>query len=219
MSSPVAVRWCEYRGWFVSVQSLLVNVRRLSVVRTLLPAADIHREVARLGEEISRDYPEGTITVIGVLTGCVVFLADLIRELKRPVQIAFVQASSYRGSATRPGELTLDLDGLPDLTGARILLLDDIFDTGRTLAALTSRLRLQKPRSIRTAVLLWKTDRREVDLCPDYWAFQIPDEFVVGYGLDYDGQYRSLRDIVVLEPHDISASADRGAAEPGSSAS
>ncbi len=179
-------------------------------MRTLLSAADIHREVTRLGDEISRDYPEGTITVIGVLTGCVIFLADLIRELRRPVRIAFVQASSYRGSATRPGELTLDLDGLPDIAGAQILLLDDIFDTGRTLAALASRLQQQQPRSIRTAVLLWKTERREVDLCPDYWAFQIPDEFVVGYGLDYDGQYRSLRDIVALEPHDLASSPGDG---------
>ena len=188
-------------------------------MRTLLPAADIHREVSRLGEEISRDYPEGTITVIGVLTGCVIFLADLIRELRRPVRIAFVQASSYRGSATRPGELTLDLDGLPDLAGSQILLLDDIFDTGRTLAALSSRLQQQRPRSIRTAVLLWKTARREVELSPDYWAFQIPDEFVVGYGLDYDGQYRSLRDIVVLEPADLSATYDHGAPSRGPAAS
>lgn len=172
-------------------------------MRTLIPAADIHREVVRLAAEVNRDYPEGTITIVGVLTGCVVFLADLIRVLRRPVRIAFVQASSYRGTVTVPGQLHLDLAGLPDLSGTQVLLLDDIFDTGRTLAALRLQLLEQQPKCLRTAVLLWKTARRQVDLRPDYAAFEIPDEFVVGYGLDFDGDYRSLPDISVLEPSDL----------------
>jgi len=174
-------------------------------VRTLIAAADIRREVERLGRRIDAEFPEGPLVIVGVLTGCVLFLADLVRAISRPVRIALIQASSYRGEATRPGALRFDLDGLPDLQQLPVLLLDDIFDTGRTLSTLRTELLSRGAASVHTVTLLWKTARREVELLPDYYAFEIPDEFVVGYGLDFDDHFRNLPEIAVLEPSDIEA--------------
>lgn len=174
-------------------------------MRTLLAAADIRREVERLGSRIDREFPEGPLVIVGVLTGCVLFLADLVRAISRPVRIALIQASSYRGGATRPGELRFDLDGLPNLQNLPVLLLDDIFDTGRTLSTLRTELLARGATSVQTVVLLWKSARREVELLPDHYAFEIPDEFVVGYGLDFNDHFRNLPEIAVLEPADIEA--------------
>jgi hypoxanthine phosphoribosyltransferase len=149
------------------------------------------------------DIPEGPVTVVGVLTGCLVFLADLIRQMPRPLRVGLVQASSYRGPATKPGELRLDLDGLPDLTGQTVLLVDDIFDTGHTLTALRAELEQRGARTVITVVLLWKSARRQVPWVPDHFGFEIPDEFVVGYGLDYGGEYRHLPYVGVLEADEI----------------
>ena len=159
--------------------------------------------VARLAAEISADYGTQPLTVIGVLTGCIVLLADLIRQLEMPMRIGLVQASSYRGKATRPGELIIHRDMLPDIQGQDVLIVDDIFDTGRTLDALLRQLQRLEPRSIRSAVLLRKQGRCQVSIQPDYVALDVPDIFVVGYGLDYDDMYRNLPYLAALESDEM----------------
>jgi hypoxanthine phosphoribosyltransferase len=170
-----------------------------ATMQTLLTSPQIAERVQALGRDISRDFQSRPLTVVGVLHGSVVFVADLIRAISTPHQLGFVTASSYRGTATSPTELRLDLESLPDLAGRDVLLVDDIFDTGRTLATLVDRIAARKPAEIRTAVLLWKKDRTETALRPDYVGFEIPDRFVVGYGLDYNGDYRHLPFIGTLD--------------------
>lgn len=172
-------------------------------MRTLLNADQIADRVRVLGQSVSRDWGNQPLTVIGVLHGSVIFVADLIRAIATPHQLGFVLASSYRGTATRPAQLQLHLETLPDLAGKNVLLVDDILDTGRTLSALKDRLLERNPLAVRTAVLLWKKMRTETDLVPDYFGFEIPDEFVVGYGLDYNGDFRHLPYIASLEPGDL----------------
>jgi hypoxanthine phosphoribosyltransferase len=171
-------------------------------VKSLLDAAQLREGVTRLARQISRDYAGRSPTLIGVLTGSLVFLADLMRQIDLPLQIGLVQASSYRGATTRPGELELRLNLLPDVAGQDVLLVDDIFDTGHTLDALIATLRQAGPRSIRSAVLLRKLGRQEVELTPDYVGFEIHDVFVVGYGLDYNNAYRQLPYVAELEDFD-----------------
>jgi hypoxanthine phosphoribosyltransferase len=138
------------------------------------------------------------VTIIGVLTGSLMFLADLVRHLDLHLRIGVLQASSYRGATTRPGELHVQPELLPDVRGRHILLLDDILDTGKTLGYLTAHLRGLGVESLRVAVLLRKEGRQEVPLEPDYCGFTIPDRFVVGYGLDYNDEYRHLPYIAIL---------------------
>ena len=172
-------------------------------MKRLIDESEIRERVAGLGKQIVEDYNKGPLTVLGVLTGSIVFLADLIRAVDLPIQVGLIQASSYRGTATRPGELAVSAELLPDVSGQDVLLVDDIFDTGHTLATLCDLIRKRQPRSLRSAVLLWKEGRSEVEIEPDYHCFQIPDVFVVGYGLDYNNQYRHLPYIAALEPDDL----------------
>ncbi len=172
-------------------------------MRTLFSAEVIAGRVARLGGDLTAEFAGQPLTVVGVLHGSVVLVADLIRRIATPHQLGFVRASSYRGATTTGDELRLDLSLLPDLTGRDVLLVDDILDTGRTLAALVPALTARGARRVVTAVLLWKPSRTIVALRPDFFAFEIPDEFVVGYGLDYNGDYRHLPEIAVLEPGDL----------------
>lgn len=165
----------------------------------LISRQQIALAVADLADRLSQHYAGCELTVLGVLTGSVVFVADLMRQLRVPHQVGFLQASSYRGAATAPGELRLNVDFLPDVQNRDVLLVDDIFDTGRTLGALTGLLLELGPRSVRTAVLLWKPDRTLGNACPDEYCFQIADRFVVGYGLDHDGRHRHLPDICALD--------------------
>jgi hypoxanthine phosphoribosyltransferase len=166
----------------------------------LIPADRIQQRVDELAQQMMRDYHDRTLTIVGVLTGSLLFLADLMRRLDLPLRIALIQASSYRGAVTRPGELHVQSDLLPDLRGRHLLLLDDILDTGRTLAHLVRELRALEPASLRVAVLLRKEGRQEVPMEPDYCGFAIPDAFVVGYGLDYNDEYRNLPYIGVMKP-------------------
>ena len=168
-------------------------------VRQLISPAEIDAAVEQLGRRITREYDGRPLTILGVLTGSLMLVADLMRRIELPHQLGLLQASSYRGTTTSPGELRVNTEFLPQVAGRDVLLVDDILDTGRTLAALIEEVRSLEPASLRTAVLLWKRDRTEVDLQPDYVCFEIPDEFVVGYGLDYAGEYRHLPYIGVLE--------------------
>jgi hypoxanthine phosphoribosyltransferase len=138
------------------------------------------------------------VTIVGVLTGCLMFLADLVRRLDLPLRIGLIQASSYRGCTTVPGQLHVQPELAPDVRGRHILLLDDILDTGQTLSYLAQHLRSLGALSVRVAVLLRKQGRQRVPLEPDYVGFDIPDVFVVGYGLDFNDEYRHLPHVVVL---------------------
>ena len=167
-------------------------------METLIAADRIHQRVVELAGEIERDYQGRPVMVVGVLTGCLVFLADLIRGLDLPLRIHLVQASSYRGTTTSPGELQLRTDMLPDLAGREVLIVDDILDTGQTLARVLETIRGRGAAGVRIAVLLRKKERLVASVEADYVGFDIPDEFVVGYGLDYNDEYRHLPHIAVL---------------------
>jgi hypoxanthine phosphoribosyltransferase len=164
----------------------------------LLPAERIQARLDELARSIAAEYAGRPLTIVGVLTGCLMFLADLVRRLDLPLRIALIQASSYRGSTTVAGELVIDPSLLPDIRGRHVLLLDDILDTGQTLARLVEHLKELGPASVHTAVLLRKVGRQMVPFEPDYCGFEIPDVFVVGYGLDYNDDYRHLPYVGVL---------------------
>lgn len=171
-------------------------------MRILISDAEIETRLADLGRELSHAYRDCPLTVVGVLTGSLLFLADLMRKLDMPHQVGFLQASSYR-TGTSAGNLQINQDYFPQIADRDVLLIDDILDTGRTLSAMLSMLQTAGPRSVRSAVLLWKVGTQQVTLRPDYYGFQIPNQFVVGYGLDYNQNYRHLPHIAVLEPHEL----------------
>jgi hypoxanthine phosphoribosyltransferase len=177
-------------------------------MHVLLTAEQLAEGVDRLARQVRAAHGDGPLVVVGVLTGSVVLVADLIRRLTCPVRLAMVWASSYRGPATRAGRLDLRLDMLPDLAGQHVLLVDDIFDSGRTLEALVRALEGRGAASVRSLVLLRKTGRAEVDVQPDFVGFDIPDVFVVGYGLDHDGCWRQLPHLAAIEDGDRTADAD-----------
>jgi hypoxanthine phosphoribosyltransferase len=174
---------------------LLLGLRTVDV---LLTEAQIQGRVRQLGQQIEADYQGKSLTIVAVLTGSLIFLSDLIRQMHLPLRVALLQASSYRGAATTAGLLAINEAFVPDVAGRDVLLLDDILDTGHTLATLVDRMSERGAVSVRTAVLLRKFGRQEVHLEPDYCGFSIPDAFVVGYGLDYNDDYRHLPYVAVL---------------------
>jgi hypoxanthine phosphoribosyltransferase len=167
-------------------------------MQILLPADRIQQRVSELARQIAADYNGQPVTIVGVLTGCLMFLADLVRQLDLALRIDFIQANSYRGAATKPSELHIHPGLAPDVRGRHVLLLDDILDTGQTLVRVRSHLHGLGATSLRIAVLLRKRGRQEVPVEPDYCGFEIPNQFVVGYGLDYNDEYRHLPYIGVL---------------------
>ena len=167
-------------------------------MEVLIPADRIRERVAELARQIARDYHGRPVTIVGVLTGSLIFLADLIRQLDLQLRVGLIQASSYRGVATTPGQLHVQPELVPDVRGRDVLLLDDILDTGQTLSYLKGHLQGLGANSVRVAVLLRKQGRQTVPLEPDYYGFDIPDAFVVGYGLDYNDEYRHLPYVGVL---------------------
>lgn len=173
-------------------------------MKTLLSETQLQEGIRRLADQIAQHYGDRPLTIVGVMIGSIVVLADLIRLLKMPLRVELVQARSYRQDSTRPGPLVLNLDLLSgDVQGREVLLVDDIFDTGRTLWELIPQLDELGPANLRTAVLLRKQGRCEVPMQPDFVAFDIPDAFVVGYGLDYNDLYRNLPYVAALEPQEI----------------
>jgi len=183
-----------------------MEVLHSASMHVLLSAAELAAGIDRLADTVRRAYGRRPLVVVGVLTGSIVLVADLIRRLECPIELSMVSASSYRGTATSPGRLELRLDSLPDLAGRDVLLVDDIFDTGRTLEAIVAELRSRGASSVRSLVLVRKAGRAEVAFQPDYVGFDIPDVFVVGYGLDFDGAWRHLPHLAALDPDDIAAS-------------
>ena len=173
-------------------------------MKILLTEEQLREGTRRMAGEIQKRYEGKPLTIVGVLIGSIVLLADLIRLLPIPLRVEMVQARSYRGNSMRPGPLVLNLDLLSTgVQGRDVLLVDDIFDTGHTQWELIPQLDELGPTSVRSAVLLQKQGRCEVELKPDFVGFSIPNEFVVGYGLDYRDMYRNLPYVAALEPKEL----------------
>lgn len=168
--------------------------------RILISRDEIAARVAELGKAIGRDYAGRSPLLVGVLKGAVVFTADLLRAIPLPSAMDFMAVSSY-GSGTRSsGVVRLTADLSVSIEGRDVIIVEDVIDSGRTISYLRRNLATRHPRSLALCVLLDKVSRREVDVEVDYVGFAIPDEFVVGYGLDYDGRHRNLADLAVLDP-------------------
>lgn len=163
----------------------------------LLSAEQIRKRVAELALEIDRDYPDG-VHFVAVLKGAFVFLADLIRFMKGPVTLDFIAVSSYAGGTTSSGEVRLLQDLETAVLDRDVVIVEDIIDTGLTVAYLQRLLRARQPRTLRTVSLLSKPSRRQTDVAVDYIGFSLDDRFVVGYGLDLGEQYRHLPHVAVL---------------------
>ena len=173
-------------------------------MKILLSKEELHEGVARMAQQVEEAFEGRQLTIIGVLTGSVVLMADMIRLLDQPMRVGVIQASSYRGATTERGDLIINSELMLDISGRDVLLVDDIYDTGHTLTQVVEKMHEFNPKSIRSAVLLRKEGRQEVDYEPNFVAFNIPDEFVVGYGLDFEDMYRNLPHLAALEPADIS---------------
>jgi len=172
-------------------------------MEVLISEDRIRERVEAIAGRVNADYVDRPFVVIGILTGSLVFLADLIRRIQHPHQIGLIQANSYRDSTT-PGTLVVNDGLLPDIKGKNVLLLDDILDSGQTLARLVEHLQHKGAAGVRTCVLLRKIGRQTIAVEPDYVGFEIPNKFVIGYGLDFADDYRHLPFIGVLSddtPH------------------
>lgn len=172
-------------------------------MQTLLDEKQLRDGVRKMARDITDHYQDRPLTIIGILTGSVVLLADMIRLLEMPLRVGVLQARSYHGPTTTRGELIINDELMPDIQNREVLLVDDIFDTGYTLREVISRIKKLNPSSISSAVLLHKEGRCEVKMAPDFVGFHIPDKFVVGYGLDYEDEYRNLPYLAALEEADL----------------
>ena len=174
---------------------------RDDIASVLLSAEDIQKRTAELGARISKDFDGREPLFVGVLKGCFVFMADLMRSVTIPCSVDFMAVSSYGNQTTTTGAVKINKDLNQDIEGRDIILVEDILDSGVTLHYLADYLSVRRPASITIATLLDKPDRRnpEHNLTVDYHCFKIPDEFVVGYGLDFAEKYRNLPDIGVLD--------------------
>ena len=173
---------------------------RKEVERILIPESRIASRIRQMSREIEKDYKGREMVVVSLLNGTVMFLADLIRNLSLPLRLDFMGVSSY-GAGTESGDLVITKELRLDVRGRDVLLVDDILDTGKTLYRMIDKLRALKPRRVRTCVLLNKAARRVEHVKADYVGFEIPDLFVVGYGLDFAESYRNLPFVGVLHEH------------------
>jgi len=167
--------------------------------KVLLTEEEIQRRVRQMAGQISADYAGKEPLLVGILKGAFIFLADLVRNLTIPVHLDFMAVSSYGSASESTGAVRILKDLDQSIEGVHVLLVEDIVDTGLTLNYLLENLRARGPATLKVCTLLDKPGRRLVKVEPDYNGFAIPDEFVVGYGLDYNGNYRHLRDIMVLK--------------------
>jgi hypoxanthine phosphoribosyltransferase len=172
---------------------------KTEVRSVLLNAQTIQRRVRLLGKEITRDYKEKSPLLVGVLRGAAVFLSDLIRHVDLELEVDFIALSSYGSATETSGQVQLVKDLESSIDGADVILVEDIVDTGLTLNYLVGNLKSRNPASLRVCALLSKPSRRKVEVNIDYLGFEVPDSFVVGYGLDFDQQFRNLPYIGVLE--------------------
>ncbi|MEP6714885.1 MAG: hypoxanthine phosphoribosyltransferase [Terriglobia bacterium] len=169
-------------------------------LRPLLSEEKIQARIREIGLQITADYPAGTLYLICILKGACFFLADLARAIERDAYIDFMSISSYGKERTSSGEVRIVKDLDISLEGADVLIVEDIIDSGVTLSYLTALLKTRNPKSVRVAALLDKPERRLRPVDVAYVGFRIPDEFVVGYGLDFAEKYRNLRDVCILDP-------------------
>lgn len=170
------------------------------IEKILISEEELRNKVAELGRQISEDYKDKNLMMVSVLKGSVVFMADLMRAITVPASIDFMSVSSYGSGVKTTGVVRIIKDLDEALTGKDILIVEDILDSGMTLAYLKEHIGAKDARSIRIATLLDKPERRRVNIVPDYKGFVVPDEFVVGYGLDYDEKYRNLPYVGILKP-------------------
>lgn len=168
--------------------------------RVLIRRAAIERRVREVARQIARDFKGQRVHLIGVLKGACIFLSDLVREIDLETSIDFIAVASYGRGKESTGQVRLLKDLDSSIAGLNVILVEDILDTGLTLSYLLRILRQRKPRTLRVAALLDKPSRRRKEAKADYVGFAIPDEFVVGYGLDYNERYRNLKDVCVLRP-------------------
>ena len=172
-------------------------------MKQILSSDQIRDGVRQLAEKITEIYGERPITIVAILTGSLVLLADVIRQLEMPLRVALVQASRFR-TPDQPDENPVVYDALvPNLKDRDVLVIDDILDTGHTMVEVLAELLEHQPKSLRSAVLMRKIGRGETPIHPDIVMFEIPDEFVVGYGLDYEDRFRNLPHVAALEPSDL----------------
>ena len=170
------------------------------ILKVLLSEEQLKAKCAEMGARITRDYQGKNLLLVTVLKGAVVYLADLMRCIDLPCAIDFMVVSSYGSGVKTSGVVKIVKDLDQDLSGRDILIVEDILDSGMTLSYLKGLLQSRRPASIRIATLLDKPSRRKVDLQADYVGYEVPDEFVVGYGLDFDERYRNLPYVGVLKP-------------------
>ncbi len=166
--------------------------------KVLIKRTAIEKRIAAMGRQIARDYRDQRIHLIGVLKGACIFLSDLVREIPLETSLDFMAVSSYGKGKQSSGQVRLNKDLDTSIEGLNVILVEDILDTGLTLNYLLRVLQQRKPKTLRIAALLDKPSRRIKEVKADYIGFQIPNEFVVGYGLDYAERYRNLRDVCVL---------------------
>ncbi|MBQ9364456.1 MAG: hypoxanthine phosphoribosyltransferase [Schwartzia sp.] len=169
------------------------------VERVLFTPEEIEKKVAELGRRITEDYDGEDVVVVGVLKGAAVFTTDLVRKINLPVQLDFIVASSYGNGATTSGTVKIKKDLDTDIKGRNVLICEDIIDTGTTMANLLKMLRTREPKSLRLCAILSKPSRRIDEVKIDYCGWEVPDEFLVGYGLDYSERYRNMPAIGILK--------------------
>ena len=167
-----------------------------------MPAEELQRRIRELGAEISREYADRDLIMIGVLKGAVLFLADLMRELTVPCEVDFMAVSSYGSATDSSGVVRILKDLDSSIEGRNVLIVEDIIDSGLTLQYLLRNLRARNPASVEVCALLTKPDRRRVELPIRYVGFEIPNRYVIGYGLDYAQRYRNLDCVAVLNERD-----------------
>jgi hypoxanthine phosphoribosyltransferase len=186
----------------------------MSELKVLIPRVEIEKRVRELGAEITKDYAGESVNLVGVLKGAAIFLSDLARQIQLDASFDFIGVSSYGNRPSPPqelksgwdstGEVKLTKDVDQSLKGKNIILVEDILDTGLTMTYLKQLLQARQPKSLKVAALLDKPSRRKLPLEGDYVGFKIPDEFVVGYGLDYAEKYRNLADICIVPRDSVS---------------
>lgn len=169
------------------------------IEKVLYSKEEIAKRVRELGEQITKDFKGQPVTLICILRGSCVFFADLLREIKLEVDIDFISVSSYGAGTVTTGEVNMIKDLGAPIKDKNVILVEDIIDTGTTLSYLKKILEARDPKSIKICTILDKPSRRKVEIKGDYVGFEIPDEFVVGYGLDYDQKYRNIPEVCILK--------------------
>jgi hypoxanthine phosphoribosyltransferase len=177
----------------------LFGLMQSDIERVLFDGPAIHKRLEEMAAQITADYSDRELKVIAILTGSLMFMSDLLRRIPLPLRLDCLSVASYHGKTKASGDVIFKQLSVPDVADRDVLILDDILDTGHTLAAVRRRLETAKPRSIRVCVLLSKRKQRARDVDVDYIGFEIEDEFIVGYGLDFMEQYRNLPYLAVLK--------------------